>query len=172
MKRPTQLSFLSPPKLEFGGSLLLNKRKAQRVLALKKPIHLVLKGDIKRSGSLKSKESWLRSEVIKWAKKFDIKLYKFSINSDHAHFNIRISSKENYKKFIKALTGRMAQVIKVKFILRPYTKVMSWGREFRNFITYTIQNCNEAAGLIPYQKRKRKRRHSGVNPCKKEYLNT
>lgn len=152
-----QLSFLSTPKLEFGGSLLLNRRKTARILATKKPIHLVLKGDVKQSGSLRKKERQIEFEIQKWALKFDIKLYRFSINSDHIHLNIKIGSKESYRKFIKAVTGRIAQITKIKFIFRPYTKIMSWGREFRSFINYTIQNEEEAMGLRAFTQRKKRR---------------
>ena len=69
LKNPKQLSLLTPQSLEFGGSLLTNKRKSQRVLAFKKPIHLVLKGDTKKSGSLLKhrktiKEQWDESRIL------------------------------------------------------------------------------------------------------------
>lgn len=155
-KRLRQLSLLTPQSLEFGGSLLLNKRKSQRILATKRPIHLVLKGDIAKSKSLRKNQRRIKFEIEKWALKFEIKLYRFSINSNHIHLNILISTRENYRKFIRALSSRIAQITKIKFTLRPYTKILSWGREFKNFLNYTIQNYEEAIGSISYKQRLKK----------------
>ena len=41
---------------------------------------------------------------------------------------------------------------------RIYTRIVSWGRDFRAVIKYIIQNTKEALGLIPYQERKPKRK--------------
>lgn len=156
-KNPRQLSLMPAPTLECGGSFALNRRKSKRIIALKRPLHLVLKADIKFSGSLLKNKTKISHEIEKWSSRFGIKLYNQSINSDHIHLNVKLSSLENYKKFIKSLTGRLAQIFKLKFLLRPYTKVLSWGREFRNFVNYTIQNQKEALGLTPYKKRKWRR---------------
>ena len=62
--------------MEFGGSLLLNKRKSKRTLTTKKPIHMILKGDINISGSLLKYEKWIDKEIKYWAEKFFIKIAK------------------------------------------------------------------------------------------------
>lgn len=153
MRKEKQLSLLAPPALEFGGSLLVNKRKSERILALKKPVHLTLKGDIRNSGSLLHKTKYIKEQIEKWSYKFDIKVYDFSINSNHIHFCAKISSRDNYKKFIKALTGRLAQVLKFKFIVRPFTKIISWGRQFKRLLEYIVQNHEEATGKRLYKPR-------------------
>lgn len=153
-KNPKQLSFLTPHSLEFGGSLLLNKRKSQRILAFKKPIHLVLKGDIKKSGSLLKHRKTITDQIEKWANKFSIEIYNFAVEFNHIHFSAKLSSRENYNKFIKALTGRLAQLINFKFILRPYTKIVNWGCHFKNLFNYVTQNHEEATGQRPYKPRK------------------
>lgn len=152
-----QLSFLAKQNLEFGGSLLQSKRKSERILAFKKPIHLVLRGNISISGSLLNYRKEIKAEIEKFSKKFEVRIYDYALNFDHVHFNVRLSTRENYKKFIKALTGRIAQLTKIKFSLRPYTKILSWGREFKNFINYTLQNHEEALGLRAYKPRKRRK---------------
>lgn len=157
LKNLKQISFFPQHNTEFGGSLLKNKRKSERILAFKKPLHVVIRGSIKISGSLVKYRQQIKTEIEKFAARFSIKIYNCAINFDHIHFNLRLSTRENYKKFIRALTGRIAQITKIKFTLRPYTKVLSWGREFKNFIAYTLQNHEEAIGLRPYQARKRRK---------------
>ena len=156
MRKERQISFLPPPILEFGGSLLENKRKSERILALKRPIHLVAKCDISTSGTLLKYKAYITKQIIKWSDKFDIKVYNYAIYHNHFHFNIKISSRENYIKFIRALNGILAKALKVKFLLRPYTKIINWGQHFRRLTAYIQQNNEEATGQRPYKPRKPK----------------
>ncbi len=161
MKTAKQFSFFKPPPLEFGSSLLEGKRKLKRTLTTKLPIHMILKGDINISGSLLKHEKWIDKEIKHWAEKFFIKIFDYGPCSNHIHFNMQISSIENYKKFIRALTSRLAQKLKIKFFLRPYTKILTWGRQFERVLAYIIQNKEEAKGQRPYKPRKaRKPRHA------------
>ena len=153
LRKQKQLSFFKPPPIDFGGSLLVGKRKAKRSLTTKQPIYMILKGDIFLSGSLLKQERWIDKEIKRLAEKFTIKLYDYGICSNHIHFGLRISSAENYKKFIRALTGRLAQVLKIKFFLRPFTKILSWGRQFQRVLSYIVQNKEEALGIRPYRPR-------------------
>lgn len=47
--RARQLSFLPKPKMEFGGSLLIGKRKEKRTLSFSKPMHFVFKSEKARN---------------------------------------------------------------------------------------------------------------------------
>ncbi len=158
MKKLKQLSMFKPAPMEFGGSLLKGKRKSKRTLTTKKPIHLILKGDVSQSGSLVVKRNWINKEVKRLADKFFIKIYEEpGICRNHIHFTIKISTTENYKKFIRALSGRLAQVLKIKFLYRPYTKILEWGRHFKRAMGYVLQNKEEALGIRPYKPRNKKR---------------
>ena len=157
MARHKQLSFLETPSRELGGSLLKGKRKSKRTLTTKKPIHLILKGDVSQSGSLVAKRSWIDKEIERLSEKFNIKVYDHGTCRNHIHFTIKISTTENYKKFIRALSGRLAQVLKIKFLYRPYTKILEWGRHFKRAMGYVLQNKEEALGIRPYKPRLKKK---------------
>ncbi len=149
-----QLSMLEPIPKAFGGSLLNGKRKEKRPLTTKKALHLVIKGDISSSGSLVIKRNWIKKEVKRLAEKFFIKVYdEPGIEKNHIHFTIKISTIENYKKFIKALTGRLVQVLKIKFLFRPFTRIVEWGRHFKRTVNYVRQNAEEALEIRPYKPR-------------------
>ena len=154
-----QIEMISRPKNEFGGSLLIGKRKNERTLAFKKPMHLVLKGDIKVSGSLLNHRKIIDQQIQSLAEKFFVKIYNYAIERTHVHFAVRFNDKENYKRFIRALTGRLAQLLKIKFIYRPYTKIIEWGRQFQNLLLYVTQNHQEAMGLRDYKPRRRLRKN-------------
>ena len=157
MRKLKQLSIFRPVPTEFGGSLLIGKRKTKRTLTTKKAIHLIIKGDVSVSGSLVKKKNWINKEIERLSEKFNIKVYDHGTCRNHIHFTIKISLVENYKKFIKALTGRLVQVLKIKFLLRPYTKILEWGRHFKRAMGYVLQNKEEALGIRPYKRRARKR---------------
>lgn len=161
-KKFQQLSLFEPIPIAFGGSLLKGKRKVRRTLTTKKALHLIIKGDISFSGPLTLNNNWIDQEVKRLAKKFSIQIYgELGIEVDHIHFTIKISSVENYKKFIKALTGRLAQVLKIKFIYRPFTKIIEWGRQFKHTMNYCLQNKEEALGLRPHKPR-HKSKNQGI----------
>lgn len=153
LRKPKQLSFFKSPPVEFGGSLLVGKRKSKRILTTKQPIHMILKGDVSLSGSLLKHKNWIDKEIKRLAEKFTIKIYDYGVCSNHIHFGLKISSIENYKKFIKALSGRLAQKLKIKFLLRPFTKILSWGRQFQRVLSYIVQNKEEALGIRSYKPR-------------------
>lgn len=148
-----QLQLFKREKLEFGGSLLVGKRRERRNLSQKCAIHMMLKA---KFGNLREHKKLIDEQIEKWAKEFNIRTYGHSVQSDHVHFNMRISTVENYKKFIRALTGRLAQLLKIEFKYRPFTKLIRCGRQFKNLVNYIIQNENEVTGRIPYKPRGRK----------------
>ena len=178
--KQTSFSFLKDYKKEFGGSLLLGKRKARRPLTTKSPIHLILKASQK--GVFSPSNHSLKNLIRKTAKQFDIHIYDLAINWSHIHFLIRIRSREDYVRFIRALSSLLSQAIakvhsrqsqrnltedshvlgkdktqKTKlFTLRPFTRILSWGRDLKTVFRYVTLNQMEAFGLIRRFKKKSK----------------
>lgn len=153
MKSLKQIEMFTKPKNQFGGSLLVGKRKSERTLAFKRPMHLVLKGDITISGSLLKHRKTIDGQIKNLAEKFFVKVYSYAIEKTHIHFAVKFNDKENYRRFIRALTGRLAQLLKIKFIFRPYTKIIEWGRQLQRVLKYVIQNHEEATGARVYKPR-------------------
>ncbi|MEK6556442.1 MAG: transposase [Bdellovibrionota bacterium] len=153
MKQKT-LFKLSDYKSEFGGALASAKRKARRPLSSKNAIHLVLRANIKRSGSLLKYRATIDNCFLIFAKSFGVKIYKKALVSNHIHITALFNSRDNYRKFIRAFTGSLAKKLKIKWHLRPWTRVLSWGRDFKTALKYVMQNHLEAIQAIPYQTRK------------------
>ena len=145
-----QMSFLKPIKKECGGSLAVKgKRKTARILDRRKPLHFVLKS--KKIVNLYSQRILLRKFLFLYAKKFGVKVYKESVQKDHFHFCIKITNRQLYRCFIRALTGVIAQKLgKGLWILAPYSRVVSWGRDFLGVLDYILLNDCEVAGSVPY----------------------
>jgi hypothetical protein len=161
MKNPTQLSFFKI-RPDFGGSLLLGKRKEARPLSTKHPLHLILKSE-KARGSLSfiNHRFALELALSKVASQFKIKIYDKSVNNDHIHMVILFKSKEAYKSFIRVLSAEIVRIISKKtktplkdfFTQRPYTKILSWGKQLNITLEYQILNQMEYFGLRPKKKK-------------------
>jgi len=157
--RQLGFKFQNDYKKEFGGSLLSGKRKSARPLSTKKPIHLILKctGKSVFNPSNRKLENLIRNQ----ANKYGIKVYEVALNWSHVHLLIRLPSREAYLAFIRTITALIVGFIsktkgmnlKSIFDLRPYTKILSWGRQFQRVVEYLELNTLEALGLIVRKKK-------------------
>ncbi len=148
-----QMSFFKPMEKESGGSLTVTgKRKTARILDRRKPLHFVLKS--KSSANLYSHRILLRRLLVFYAKKFGVRVYKESVQKDHFHFCVKITNRQLYRAFIRALTGVIAQKLgKELWILAPYSRVVTWGRDFLSVLDYILLNDCEVGGIVPYARR-------------------
>ncbi len=146
---------------EFGGSILSRNKKSLRPLCSKRALHLVLKADRSISGSLRSFQVGIANLLAKYSSRFGVKIYKYAICGNHIHIVLRVPDRIVYRAWIRTVTGRMAINFKVKWGLSPWSRILSWGREFKTVIKYVLQNTLEAEGIIEYKgrvKQYRKRR--------------
>lgn len=154
--RMKQISFFAKQKLEFGGSLnQKGRRKTERILDSRRPMHLVLKS--KRPISLFKNKRRLSSVLKKQAKTFGIKVYSHSIQRDHWHLVIKITNRILYRGFIRSLTGVIARLLgRGLWRLCPYSRIVSWGRDFLTVLDYLLLNDCEVLEIVPQAIRKRK----------------
>ncbi len=145
-----QLSLIPKMHLACGGGFN-NTRLEKRVLSSRRPIHLVLK--------TRSFVNLFKSRLIikglnsRYAKAFGIKVYASSVQKDHLHLVIKIPSRRAYIGFIRTLTGMMARRLGLGlFKFRPYTRVGTWGREFRSLLDYQFRNDMEGFQIWRYQR--------------------
>jgi REP element-mobilizing transposase RayT len=161
MKQRT-LFKLSDFSSEFGGTVKAGQRKSMRPLSSRNPVHLVMRADISRSGSLLKYRHKIDVLVRALAQKFGVRVYEYSVVGNHLHFVVLFGSRDSYRKWIRALAGMLAQALKIKWTLRPYTRILNWGRAYKAAIFYVMQNHLEAVGVINYQPRSRRKRLSGL----------
>lgn len=115
-------------------------------------MHLVLKS----RRFLYPHRALIRALLQKYASQFHHRLYGIAVAKDHVHFTLLISDRVSYRKFIRALTAQLAKKLGTKlWSLLPFSRVVSWGRDFQNLMKYFALNRAEAAGLIPHQPRGR-----------------
>jgi hypothetical protein len=87
--RQLSLGFLNDYKKEFGGSLLIGKRKTARPIVVKKPMHLILKTT--KLSPFNPTNYKLEKIIKQYALRYKITIYDYSLNWSHIHHNDEIT---------------------------------------------------------------------------------
>jgi REP element-mobilizing transposase RayT len=165
--RQIQFGFIQDYKKTFGGEELKGKRKSKRPLSLKSPTHLILKSDLKNV--FKPNNQRLQALIQNIASKFHIHIYDIAINWNHIHFLIQVKDRKDYVRFIRALTSKIVMAVRKAlpnlraklFTLRPFTRIVSWGKDFENVRAYIVKNFFEANHWTQREKgQRRKEKHA------------
>jgi REP element-mobilizing transposase RayT len=151
---------------EFGGSLLIEKRKTARPLSTKNPIHLVLKSS--GNNHFLPGNFPIENLIRKQAEKYNVKIQRLSLAWSHVHMIIHFKDREFYKAFIRTVTAKLMRYFSQKlkknlkglFDLRPYTRILSWGRDLQNVFDYHDKNDMEARGMCSRSKKKKTRKRT------------
>lgn len=158
----------------FGGSLGVGQRKAARPIVSRKPMHVVLRSS-QATGEWSLYRSKVRVRVIvdHFASRFGVSIYEYANAGNHIHLVVRAVSRNGFKKFLMAISGRIAELVTKAsrknplaqpfwdFI--PWTRILEWGRAFEIAKHYVIKNQLEAAGVIAYRARKNSRQPPGYS---------
>lgn len=138
--------FRTKMKNEFGGRLLKGKRKSARPLGFKSSNHLVLKA---KNSFLLLQNKRLVSEVLhRYGKKFGVQILSHAVQSDHVHISFQTHNREAYRKWIRAVTSILvAKISGLKFIFRPWSRIVAWGRAYQAVKAYIASNEREAVSI-------------------------
>ena len=158
MKNARQQSFFKKKIHKFfGGSLLKSNPKTKRPISTTQAIHLVLK-----SQHAVGKHSMLHSYntkkiefvILAQAKCWGIKIYHYVNVGNHLHLVIKLNNRRSFNLFIRAITGLIARHVlnaergsakEVQFwAARPFTRIISWGRDYLNINKYMKKNKGQA----------------------------
>jgi REP element-mobilizing transposase RayT len=161
--KSSQLSFLKELKAsacrDHGGELKKGKRKEGRPFNPKLALHVVMR-------SARAKGEWsmltpknqrrVRTIVNETAKKHGIRLYRFANVGNHLHFLFRARRVEAMRAFMREVSGQIAfqitgsrktNPLQGKFWDHlPYSRLVTWGREFKTVTSYIIGNLFQVAG--------------------------
>ena len=164
--RARQLSFLPKPSLEHGGSLSLGKRKTARPIDPKQTIHIVLRSSRARgewSMLNPRRQDQVDGTVRKISRRHGIRLYRYANVGNHLHLLVKTPSRKAFQAFLRDLAGTISILMTRAKKTAPlqgrfwdtlaYTRIVSWGREFKNLELYFIKNLFEAAGLLGHEAR-------------------
>ena len=164
-RRGSQLEMYSPHSLygklkEFGGSRLKSHPKRHRPIELNKNLHLVLKSS-RATGKFSMKTMYnfsvVKGFVYSLAARFKVKIVRFENVGNHLHIVLMVSSQKAYVSFIRGVTSSIARHITgakkqnelgIKFWdARPYSRIITWGRDLKNIFIYLNRNRIQAIGF-------------------------
>jgi REP element-mobilizing transposase RayT len=157
--RQQQLQLFAKPELEYGGSSRKGRRKIQRPFDRKLPLHLVF-----RSAKARGHKSFLHRRnkgaiqdlLGRLADRYGVKVYRFENVGNHLHLLAKFPARRELKAFLRVFAqGVMFRVTGACkgnpqgrfFDAVAYSKVVSWGREFRALKAYLWKNALESLGF-------------------------
>lgn len=113
-RKPSQLTFFSPPRSEYGGTLLNTRagRAGPRPVDTRHTLHLVL-----RSSQATGTQSFLRYRqsirdiFARFGKRYGIRVLNLANVGNHLHLQIQVSNRYLYAPFIRATTGAIAMKV-------------------------------------------------------------
>ncbi len=122
-----------------GGELNLGKRKVARPIGVKRSNHVVLKSSkaVGKSSFLQKEHSkFIRRVLPRLAKKFGVIVYEWANSGNHIHLLIKPRSRDAFKGFVSALSGRVAQEVTGSrkgspsaekfFDSIPFSRIVTW----------------------------------------------
>ena len=155
--------------ISHGGELTQGKRKAARPIDPKQALHVVLRSS-KAHGELSMLHpkhcTHVHHVTQKLAQRWGISLYRYANVGNHIHLLIKVPSRAVWQRFLRELTGAIAIIVtgaKKGAALKQnntgrgfwdhlaFTRIVHFGRDFKNVGRYLIKNLFEAAG-IPMKK--------------------
>lgn len=96
----------------YGGLKTKGHRKLERPFHAGKPLHLVLKSD-KAKGKFSllgaTNKIEVRALVFGQAKRFGVDISDYVNMGNHLHIKVRASSRLQFQRFLKTITGRIAR---------------------------------------------------------------
>ncbi len=175
-----QLKLFKLPKVrkDHGGSLAVRKRRNRRPLNLKQSHHITMKSHHAMGArSLFRHKKMILSLVKKNSSKFQLKVYEHAIQGNHIHLLVKAQTREGLQNFFRVIAGHIAQRVLKECPLKQapggaphkgtgceknqrkfwsyllYSRIVSWGREFKVVAKYIQKNTLELLHLIAYQPR-------------------
>src|SRR6266404_4770630 len=139
-----------------GGTTGKGRRKLERPLGKRNWIHLVLKSEkaVGKLSFLNAKNKIVIEKILKdKGRKFGVSIADHANVGNHIHLKIRITSREGFQKFLKAVTTLIARRITGARKGKPFgkfwqglafTRVLKSYTEELNLKGYFVANRSEA----------------------------
>ncbi len=136
-----------------------------------------------RSNAITSRQNKAAIQEIlnQRSRQFGVRIYRRALQSNHIHLILKITNRDLYKKFVRTISGLIAsQVMKNQSFevfknslagdaprtteiqglgqhfwqFRPFSRLVTWGRDFKTCCGYLELNQLEALGFVPYKERR------------------
>lgn len=154
-----QNSFWKAPPKEHGGARAKGRGKVVRPIATKRAMHVIV-----RSSRATGDWSFLRQAhrgrietlLEATARRFHVKIHRSVNVGNHLHLIVQAKRREHFQNFLRVFTQGVVFLVTGARKGRPvgkfwdalaYSRVVEWGRDWRNLLRYFEKNTFEAAGI-------------------------
>jgi REP element-mobilizing transposase RayT len=139
-----------------GGDERRGRRKVERPVSTRRPMHLSLHSDKARGHwSLRRHERAVRDALRVCARRNGIKVYDFANVGSHVHLLVRARRREEFQAFLRSFAGIVARKVTGARRGRPlpggpfwsglaWSRIITWGREYWTVRRYIFHNQIEA----------------------------
>lgn len=126
----------------------MRSSRARGQLSLLKPAHRTIVGELLR----------------RLATRYDVHVYQFANAGNHLHLLARCRDRHSLRSFLRTFAGLVARAVTGAEKGRPggkfwdclvYSRILTWGRQYRDVRGYILNNEFEAGGLPTDRTRRR-----------------
>src|SRR5207247_8320068 len=142
-------------RTEHGGAVRRHRRKLERPVSTRRPMHVVLSSRLARGGwNLKKHDRAVRDALRDMARRFGIRIYEFANVGSHLHLLLRSRRREAFQGFLRSFAGIVARRVTGARRGRPagpfftglaWSRVVGWGRDYMSVRHYVFRNQIEGA---------------------------
>ena len=141
------------------GKRTTRASRQYRPRGTKEAMHLVLRSDRARGAkSFLKYDKVVRSVIGKLASRHGVRIYRIVNAGNHLHITLKLSKQFLWRGFISGITGGIARAVGFKrdngsrqgfWNSRPFTRLISWGKDYNIVKDYHVLNQLEADGAVP-----------------------
>ena len=142
-------------RLAHGGAVRAGRRKLERPVSTRRPMHVVLSSDRARGPwSLRRHQVAIRETLRQMARRFGIRVYDFANVGSHLHLLVRARHRHAFQAFLRSFAGIVARRVTgarrghpagAFFKALAWSRVVAWGRDYLGVRHYIFRNTIEGA---------------------------
>lgn len=136
---------------EHGGDVRPRRRKLERPVSTRRPMHLTLHSKRARGDwSLLRHERAVRETLRACARRTGVRIYDFANVGSHLHLLVRSRRREAFQAFLRSFAGIVARRVTAARKGGPFwsalawSRVVTWGRDYWTVRQYIFRNDIEA----------------------------
>src|SRR5438477_830687 len=142
-------------RTEHGGTIRRHRRKLERPVSTRRPMHVVLSS--RHAGgawNLKKHDRTVRGALRDMSRRFGVSIYDFANVGSHLHLLLRSRRREEFQRFLRSFAGIVARRVTGARRGQPagrfftglaWSRVVRWGRDYMGVRHYVFRNQIEAA---------------------------
>lgn len=152
---------------QLGGSKMISHPKRKRPISTKHEMHLVMSSKVARGeNSMRANKNIkkVKEFVYNIAKRNNVSIIRFENMGNHLHILIKVKFHESYNRFVRGISAAISRLIsgakrgqaktdKTLFWSgRPFTRIVTWGKDRLGLLKYLNSNRIQAVGFEVFVK--------------------